>query len=496
MKIPEGLSEHQHSSRLFAVNKTESSFTIFTWPFLLLFVLLMVIAYLIFMYVDYLIFTSAFINEISYQAIVTSSWVFAISTISIFLFLKFLFSNSYRRKVTKFNNLNQFQVVDALPVDASTQISPNQVEIIEANNQMEQVNVIKNDGADESSLIVNIKNQSEPTANPSLVPSNEINGTPTQTLEISANFSNLINVINETLLPKGFAQTQAFEFVSLMVFSRLLILSEHDLQSDFIEAITRFFASDGLMIEASSLSESIDQQSHITSVLTNAKANPSIPHFIHLHHADPTLLPKILGKFAIYTRFPNQSRTIMIQNESFTIPNNLWFLVTLKPGTFVFSLSEKLKIHAGYFMIKGEKSTDKNESISSKYPIKYQFDWIQASRIFSPTYEASKLPEELWKKMDQWINLMHQINAFTLPNDINVHFENYILVGLELNLDPLVVLDYGLSSCLLINSLSRAKPIAYHKDHDLERFFEGTFGRKTFTNSIALIKQYLEIDLG
>jgi hypothetical protein len=44
----------------------------------------------------------------------------------------------------------------------------------------------------------------------------------------------------------------------------------------------------------------------------------------------------------------------------------------------------------------------------------------------------------------------------------------------------------------LIHALAKAKPSAYQKETDLERFFESAFGRNTFKNSLFVVREYLK----
>jgi hypothetical protein len=87
---------------------------------------------------------------------------------------------------------------------------------------------------------------------------------------------------------------------------------------------------------------------------------------------------------------------------------------------------------------------------------------------------------------------MHQVSGYVLENDVNLHLENYALLGLTFNLDPLVILDQVFASTLLIHALAKAKPSAYQKETDLERFFESAFGRNTFKNSLFVVREYLK----
>jgi len=94
--------------------------------------------------------------------------------------------------------------------------------------------------------------------------------------------------------------------------------------------------------------------------------------------------------------------------------------------------------------------------------------------------------------VDQWVALMHQVSGYVLENDVNLHLENYALIGLIFNLDPLVILDQVFASSLLIHALAKAKPTSYQKETDLERFFESAFGRNTFKHSLGVVRQYLK----
>ena len=463
--------------------KTES---IITLPFVILFIVLFLLVYVTFLYVDYLIFTSVFENSDAFQAIETTSWTFAITTLVIFIFFRTIFLKSSRQK--SFSQIEEtiYLIVDELPVDASTSsLMPTIV-----TNQTDNLPYVDSPIQETSELVVIVKNQDSNTSESGPNMASITNEDSTGIQEIPSEFVSCATWLDKALQQKGIKQKQASEFLSLMVFSRLIIIDEHESQSDFTQVINSFFASEGAMIDATLPIGALDQQALMSRVLTSAISKPYLPHLIQLHHVDPLQLPKLMGAFAHYSRFPLQNQTLKLGEETFVLPTNLWFIVTLKPGTSVFSTPENLRIYLGFYKIKGEKNPE--EITLSPSLTKHNFDWEKASRIFSPTYESKRLPEDLWKKVDQWVTLMNQISGYVLQNDVNLHLENYALLGLTFEMDPLLILDQAFASSLLIHALAKAKPVAYQKENDLERFFESAFGRNTFKNSLAIVRHYLK----
>jgi hypothetical protein len=465
--------------------KSRQTNSIITLSFVILLIVLFLLVYFTFVFIDYLIFPSVFEDFIAYQTIVTSSWTFAITTLVIFLFFHAIFLNSSKRK--SFSKIEEiiYSIVDELPFDASlSSLMPTVV-----TNQTDNLPFVDSPIQEATELVATVKNKdnntSESGPNMEFVTNEE-----TGVQEIPSEFVSCAAWMDKALQQKGIKQKQASEFLSLMVFSRLIIIGEHDSQSDFTQVISGFFASEGAMIDATLPIDALDQQALMSRVLTSAISKPHLPHLIQLHHVDPLHLHKLLGAFAQYSRFPLQNQTLKLGEETFVLPNNLWFIVTLKPGTSVFSIPENLRIYLGLYKIKGEKVLE--ETTLSPSSIKHNFDWEKASRIFSPTYESKRLPEDLWKKVDQWVTLMNQISGYVLQNDVNLHLENYVLLGLTFGIDPLLILDQAFASSLLIHALAKAKPVAYQKENDLERFFESAFGRNTFKNSLAIVRHYLK----
>jgi hypothetical protein len=459
--------------------------SILTLPLLLLMVALFLLTYFTLMYVDYLIFTSTFTNAIAYQTIVLASWTFVIATVVIFFFLRIMFLSSHRRKSQNFHVLRTYQVVDALPQPSA--LTPIAQVLV---NQADSLPLVDSTSPEGPELIANVKDEVLTTLESGPITTSQIQGVTTSIQEIPGDFANCAAWMDKIFQQNGIIQKQASEFLSIMVYTRLLVIADHEVQTEFVEVISGFFASEGAKVDATLPTLPLDQQPLMTSILNSAKNKPHVPHMIHLHHVDPVDLPRMLGVFAQYTRFPLQSKTLTLGGETYTLPSNLWFIVTLKPGTSVLLIPESLRIHVGFYMIKGEKKTD--DSLPSSTRMKFDFDWNKASRIFSPTYETKKLSEDLWKKVDQWVALMHQVSGYVLENDVNLHLENYVLLGLIFKLDPLVILDQAFASSLLIHALAKAKPTAYQKETDLERFFESAFGRNTFKQSLTLVRHYLK----
>lgn len=466
--------------------KSRQAAPMITFPFMILFTVLFLVVYITFVFIDYLIFTPVFNDPIAYQTIVISSWTFAIATLIIFLFFRAIFLYSFKRKSSAQNEQTIYSIVDELPVDALTSsLMPTIV-----TNQTDNLPFVDTPIQETSELVVTVKNQDNNTSESDPTIRSITIEDSTSIQEIPSEFVSCATWMDKALQQKGIKQKQASEFLSLMVFSRLIIIDEHESQSDFTQVINSFFASEGAMIDATIPIGALDQQALMSRVLTSANSKPHLPHLIQLHHVDPLQLHKLLGTFAHYSRFPLQNQTLKLGEETLVVPTNLWFIVTLKPGTSVFSIPENLRIYLGFYKIKGEKNPE--EITLSPSLNKHNFDWEKASRIFSPTYESKRLSEDLWKKVDQWETLMNQVSGYVLQNDVNLHLENYALLGLTFDVDPLLILDQAFASSLLIHALPKAKPIAYQKEKDLERFFESAFGRNTFKNSLAIVRHYLK----
>ena len=459
--------------------------SIINLPMILLMLVLFLLVFFTLIYIDYLLFTATFTNSVAYEAIVVASWTFAIATVVIIFFLRIMFLFSSRRKTHHLHDLTTYQVVSELPKQAGT--TPMAPVLM---NQADSLPLVDSASLEAPELIAKVKDEVDITLESGPTTTTNIQGVSVPVQEIPGDFVSCAAFMDKALQQQGIHQKQAAEFLSLMVYARLLVIADHDHQAAFIQAITGFFASEGAMIDATLPTAPLDQQPLMTSILNSAKNKPHVPHMIHLHHVNPVELPKMLGVFAQYARFPLQSKTLTLGGETYTLPSNLWFIVTLKPGTSMFTMTETLRIQAGVYTIKGEQSTE--DTSPSFTRMKHDFDWDKASRIFSPTYETKKLPEDLWKKVDQWVALMHQVSGYVLENDINLHLENYALLGLIFNLDPLVILDQVFASSLLIHALAKAKPTSYQKETDLERFFESAFGRNTFKHSLGVVRQYLK----
>ena len=460
--------------------------TILTFPFILLFITLFALLFFTIMYVDYLLFPATFSNLDAYSAIVSSSWTFVISTIVVFIFFRTMFLVSFKQKVNPIHEQISYRIVDELPAKTSSS-NPTATVI---STQTEILPLVDSPNPETSELVAKVTVETLMPIESISSTTVTMNGFATEVKEIPAEFSKCADWMDKTFQQQGFIQKQASEFLSLMVFSRLILIANHPSQQEFLQIINGFFASEGARIDASLSTAPLDQQPLLSSVFASAKSKPHLPHFIYLHHVDPKELPYMLGVFEQYSRFPLQSKTISLGGETFTIPSNLWFIITLKPGAFVFLIPENLRSHLGVYTIQGEMTQE--ETLPTNLRVKYDFNWDKASRIFSPTYESKKLSEDLWKKVDQWVALMHQVSGYELKNDVNLRLENYVLLGLNLNLDPLAILDQAFASSLLIHALAKAKPTAYQKETDLERFFEGAFGRKSFKYSLELIRHYLK----
>jgi hypothetical protein len=307
-----------------------------------------------------------------------------------------------------------------------------------------------------------------------------------------ASFAETAKAFDQYMAENGYQSEVGISLISTMVFSKVLVMGPTEHQHDLMNLIPGFFAGNTIIIDAVNgmygSQATIQDQPSFEALLKSAISAPNQPHWIQIRNLDVRQVSTMLGSLTEYVQFPRHTQTLTIGTETYTLPNNIWFLISFQKDQFIYQVDMHLLPYLGLLTPSVEA---KDVEARERRPKAYQIDFKKASRILGPTSTSKQLPEDVWKKVDQWTAFMNNINQYVLPNDINFRFENYLISYLSMDDNPIKAVDSGLASSLLIHAISRSKPSAYQNQQDLEHFFTSTFGRNTMKQSLSMVKQYL-----
>jgi hypothetical protein len=465
----------------FIISKT----SIITWPFIVLFFLFYIAIFFVFIYVNNILYPNVLADNRTFSGLITTSWTLVISFSVLGLVIRGLFHLSAKRKQPVLLDELNFHVVEVLPENIQLQIEPPLTTTLQT-----QVKIEEHAVEEVKSLVPLIKKSNQPEPETldqdqiQVEPENDVN----RGIAIKPDFSSFATTFDTYMESHGLSGKNGHVFISLMVMSRFIVLEDQPLTPEVFATLNKFFAGNTQMLDGSQISnQSLESLPNFIDVIKRAQRYPSEPQFVHIKDMDPLALSTCFAGFSDYAFFPNRVYAVKTQGETISLPNNLWFVITLKKGSTVFSIPSSIRSQIVFFNGIFEKIPDVKPL---EVETSYHFNYLQASRVLSPTYPSEHLSEDLWKKVDQWTQVMAQVNQYELNNETMIHLENAIITLLSLKIEPLNALDIIFSSSLLVHALPRSTKDTYQKETDMQRFFESTFGRKTFALSISLFNRY------
>ncbi len=459
--------------------------SIINWPFMVLFTIFFTAIFFIFVYVNNILYPIVLADYQSFTGLTITSWTLGISFALIVVILRGLFHFSAKRKLSVGWQDAEFNIVDTLPKNP-------QVHMDKPLSSTMQTQIKTDEDPQEiaNNLVSITKKPDQPL--PEVLDKNQAQVEPKKESDdgvtIKPDFASFATTFDSYMQSHGLTGKNGHIFISLMVMSRMIVLEDQPLIPEIIGALSKFMIGSTRILDGSLFADqSIETLPAFIDVIKSAQRYPNEPQFVQIEGIDPLVLAKCFSGFPDYAFFPNRVYTINAQGETFSLPNNLWFVMSLKKGTSVFSIPTPIRQKIVVFKGGFEKIPDVKPSESKTF---YHFNFLEASRVLSPTFPSPHLSEDLWKKVDQWTQIMTQVNQYDLNNETMIHLENAIITLLSLKVEPLVALDIIFSTALLVHALPRSAKDSYQKETDMQRFFESTFGRKTFSFSISLFNQY------
>lgn len=453
---------------------------ILSWSFWLVFVFIFAILFGILTYIDVLLFPNTFADFATTFYFMWTIIVLVIGFGVVFLVMKGLLAISRLRHRLRHQPSPRFVIVDTLP-EILSEVKPTpSSSVIHAEALPEQQ-------VQEPELVSRVVEASPEASEIQRV---ESTGNTAAVQEIPDNsFAQAATLYDRYMARQGYVGQEGNHFFSLMTMARLLVVPGIDHASTIVSLTSGFFAGDSVIFDLTMLGDTpLDQHPNFANVLKSAIASPTQPHVIQILHANPNKLNQFFGSLREYLRFPHHEYTLTLEGTTYIIPSNLWFITTLRTEAMVFDLPEPLLTLSAVFDPVFERVETKREDVMNVNA--YQFDITKAMRVLSPTLDSKRLPEELWKKVDQWIQFMNGLHRFEVRNEVALRFENYLITRFTMEEDGLLILDQALSSSLLVYALVGSPGSKYQQQYDVSHFFESTFGRNSLKRSRAMVKQY------
>jgi hypothetical protein len=459
--------------------------SIFQWPLMMLVIIVFLIVYYILLYFFRLFLPNTFSNPDVLEYFEFTMSYLSIATLIVFYVMRFLLSRKKSLLDREVVIPSAFLKVEQLSPEAMQRAASLKPAYLGESLSIEEPMI--------EPVVEEAPMMPEPTPEPIVAQEAvQIDDTPNTVVELKeATFIETAKAFDAYMTGHGYQGELGKSLMAMMVFTKAIVLPNLDNQSDLMNVIPAFFDGYTIVMDAVNgmyqSQASIMEQPSFESLLKSAISMPQQPHWIQIRNVNPQQLDSMLGKLKEYIQFPRHQQTVTFGQETYTIPGNIWFLIQFQKDQSIYQLKSNLLPYLGQLHIDLEK---KDVDLTLKLRKTYKMDFLKASRILGPTSNSQQLPEDLWKKVDQWTSLMASINQFSVPNEISFRFENYLITYLSIEADPLKALDFGLASSLLIHAISRSKPSVYQNQQDLDHFFTSTFGRNTMKASLKVIKFY------
>ena len=298
-------------------------------------------------------------------------------------------------------------------------------------------------------------------------------------------FKEMADQFNEFFNAKGYNTKFGGEFISSMLYSRLIILKEgHDI--NVIKHISNAFNVGSIIIDNEDYNDkSVVLESGFNQLLKIASSDLNRPCFVFINNLTAEEF-YYLDDVLSYIDSPNEKISI----GDVTLPKNLFFVVSLKENESHFDIDRKYLRLA--YVTKFEYTPKDVEDVELEY---IHYSLINVERFLKRPDQKNSLPEEMWKKMDGLVELIHDMNGEYLLNNKNIiRLENFFISYFECeDKTPLQAFDLGLSSTILNDALLEGVPTDFVKDYDLFNYLYNQFGEHELVLCENLIKDYYKL---
>lgn len=290
---------------------------------------------------------------------------------------------------------------------------------------------------------------------------------------------------------KGIAINDEYASIFLSAFasSRLLMLNSKegndirrftDVLSDFFgtreyfEKIDASFAG-GELLTAKNEDGSVRQTS-VMDMMNAAREHKEKIYFAYLSDLDAEMLTNVFSQYIRYLNNPERESKVALGDEKYVIPENVWFLVSMKDEASIRSipvyLSElMMSVNVEYSEIANEietpvafeapDNTDETaenvidaaempeETVEQVLPELHTLGYYQLSFMAEKCRNSFSMSEDLWKKVDSLEEYATKYSGYRFGNKLWLRFEKFLAVLKACEIEPSVALDNALNSILV-----------------------------------------------
>jgi hypothetical protein len=211
-------------------------------------------------------------------------------------------------------------------------------------------------------------------------------------------------------------------------------------------------------------------------MLNSARDHKEKIYFAYLSDLDCDVLTNVFAQYIRYLNNPERESKITLKDEKYTIPENVWFLVSMNENASIRSLpvylaelmmsvnveySEIVEIVAPAAEERAEASAEDGsvaeepvgetveEPVEEVLPELLTIGYYQLSFMAEKCRNSFSMSEDLWKKVDSLEEYAAKYSGYRFGNKLWLRFEKFLAVLKACEIEPSVALDNALNSILV-----------------------------------------------
>ena len=288
------------------------------------------------------------------------------------------------------------------------------------------------------------------------------------------NFQVAQRTLIEAARRKGMVIDDEFSatFLSAFVGSRLLLLNSKegkdirrftDVLSDFFGTAAHYEMADARFVDCDLLlkknEDGSTERTSVMDMLSEAMDHKEKIYFAVVSELNSDLLSNLFSQYIRYLNNPERESRISLNEEKYTIPENVWFLVSMAEGENVQSIPVYLAelmmtVNVEYTDIPvvetAESEDDQATDVSREaLPELMTLGYYQLSFMAEKCRHSFSMSEDLWKKVDRLEEYATKHSGYRFGNKLWLRFEKYLAVLKACEVEPSVALDNALNSILV-----------------------------------------------
>ena len=195
----------------------------------------------------------------------------------------------------------------------------------------------------------------------------------------------------------------------------------------------------------------------VIEMFSSAAEHKEKIHFVTLTDATAELVTNLFSRYIRFLNNPERECSITINDEKFTVPENVWFLVSMKDGEKVEGLPVYMaelmaRFNADFTEMATENmpesdvaDSDVNAEVTGLMPLGY----YQLAFMAQKSKNNFVLSEDLWKKVDSFEEYASKRSSYRFGNKMWLRLEKYLSVLNSCEFEPNPAVDYTLNAIVI-----------------------------------------------